>query len=89
MERPELVMSLEVAEHVPRSGEAQFLYNLLSLQPRKVILSWAHIGQGGHFHVNCQARALGGSRAPCKGLPSAAAMCQHRHAAFQSICATL
>ena len=52
------VMSLEVAEHIPRSGEAVFMHNVFSLRPREgVILSWAQLGQGGTFHVNCQTEA--------------------------------
>ena len=48
------VMSIEVAEHVPRSAEARFVHTILSAQPRGVVLSWALPGQGGFHHVNCQ-----------------------------------
>ena len=51
-------MSLEVAEHVPRSGEPRFLHALTSIPTDGVILSWATPGQagggGGARHVNCQ-----------------------------------
>ena len=53
-ERWDWAMALEVAEHVPRSSEAAFMHSLVSLQPRRVLLSWARLGQFGHFHVNCQ-----------------------------------
>ena len=49
------LMSLEVAEHVPRGGEATFMHNVFSTAPRHgVVLSWARPGQGGTHHVNCQ-----------------------------------
>lgn len=56
--RTNWVMSLEVAEHVPRSGEARFLHNVASLPTTGVVMSWASPGQGsgggGAKHVNCQ-----------------------------------
>lgn len=51
------VMSLEVAEHVPRGGEARFMHNLVSLAQVGIVLSWANLGQMGHQHVNCQSGA--------------------------------
>ena len=53
----DVVMSIEVGEHVPRSGEASFMHNLVALRPQKVIVSWAVLGQGGHHHINCQTNA--------------------------------
>ena len=51
-------MSLEVAEHIYRAGEAAFMHALTSLARRGVLLSWARPGQGGGGggakHVNCQ-----------------------------------
>ena len=51
-------MSLEVAEHVPRSGEPQFVHTLASIPTDGIILSWATPGQpgggGGARHINCQ-----------------------------------
>ena len=47
-------MSIEVAEHVPRSGEPMFIHNLLSGVKRAVVLSWARLGQSGHAHRSCQ-----------------------------------
>ena len=56
--RPNWVMSIEVAEHVHRAGEARFVHNLASLPTVGVIMSWATPGQGGGGggakHVNCQ-----------------------------------
>lgn len=48
-------MSLEVAEHLPRSAEPTFVHHLLTKAERGVVLSWAAPLQGGHWHLNCQA----------------------------------
>ena len=49
------VMSLGVAEHLPRSLEPLFVHNLVSPRPRGIVLCcWARVGQTGHHHVNCQ-----------------------------------
>lgn len=58
-QRWDWVMSLEVAEHVPRSGEAVFVHNLLRYAEKGVILSWAppperNRKDNGHHHVSCQ-----------------------------------
>ena len=45
--RTDWVMSLEVAEHVPRIGEARFVHSLTSLATTGIIMSWATPGQGG------------------------------------------
>ena len=54
-------MSLEVAEHIPRAGEAAFMHNLVSPARAGVVLSWARPSQGhgiggGASHPNCQPR---------------------------------
>ena len=53
------VMSIEVGEHVPRSGEPVFMHSLLAqgAAPRGIVLSWAVLGQEGNHHVNCQTNA--------------------------------
>lgn len=43
---------LEVAEHVPREFEQTLLSNVSSACNKKMIMSWATRGQGGHGHVN-------------------------------------
>merc|ERR1712232_715467 len=51
------VLSKEVGEHIPKEGEGAFMDNLVRLaQPNggRIILTWAHPGQGGHGHVNEQ-----------------------------------
>lgn len=50
----EWVMSLEVAEHVPKKYEANFVENLIRHACKGIILSWAVPGQPGHHHVNCK-----------------------------------
>lgn len=52
------VMSLEVAEHIPRAGEPAYIHAMASMAQRGVVLSWAHPGQlgaKGAKHVNTQA----------------------------------
>lgn len=46
------IICLEVAEHIPKDKEEQFLANVF--QANKVIISWAVPGQGGSGHVNEQ-----------------------------------
>jgi len=50
----DVVMSLEVGEHIPAEFEQTFLDNLVVSKPKMVILSWAVPGQVGDGHVNCQ-----------------------------------
>ena len=50
--RSQVVMSLEVLEHVPKSEERKVLDNLIELVQRTLILSWAVPKQGGQHHVN-------------------------------------
>ena len=49
---PSSVLCLEVGEHIPPKHEQQFLENLNNMCDRRLILSWAIPGQGGHHHVN-------------------------------------
>lgn len=50
----DLVLSLEVGEHIPKKYEKIFLDNICNTSDKFVILSWAIPGQGGSGHVNCQ-----------------------------------
>ena len=46
-----------MGEHIPPEGEQAFMDNLVRLaRPGGgiIILTWAHPGQGGFHHVNCQ-----------------------------------
>ncbi len=48
----DIVVSLEVAEHIPAEFEANFLDNLARYAKEGLLLSWAAVGQGGYAHVN-------------------------------------
>ena len=45
-------MSLEVAEHIPKTFEKVYVDNIVRHSKEGIILSWAKIGQGGHSHIN-------------------------------------
>jgi hypothetical protein len=55
LRRPfDYVMALEIAEHVPRSGEAALMHMVVSHARRGVVISWAGLGRDdGHHHTNC------------------------------------
>ena len=46
------IISIEVAEHIPKKYENIYLDNLFRHAKEGIILSWARPGQGGHSHVN-------------------------------------
>lgn len=46
------VMSLEVAEHIPKEYSDVFINNLHLVNKKGIILSWGVPGQKGHSHVN-------------------------------------
>jgi hypothetical protein len=48
------VMSLEVAEHLPKEYEKTFIENLDRHNKCGILLSWARKGQGGYGHFNEQ-----------------------------------
>lgn len=50
----DFVLSLELAEHVPKAYESILLDNIVSHACSGIILSWAVKGQDGHYHVNNQ-----------------------------------
>jgi len=50
----DLVMCLEVGEHIPEKFETIFIENLVRYCSRYLILSWAPPGQKGSGHVNCR-----------------------------------
>jgi cyclopropane fatty-acyl-phospholipid synthase-like methyltransferase len=49
----DVVMSLEVGEHIPKEFEQQFIDNITKHAKKHLIISWAVVGQGGDGHVNC------------------------------------
>lgn len=46
------VISLEVAEHIPKDFEAIYVDNIFRHAKEGIVLSWAWPGQEGHSHVN-------------------------------------
>ena len=50
----DIVISLEVAEHIPKEYEATYINNLCKHTNKYLIISWATPGQGGKGHVNEQ-----------------------------------
>jgi len=48
----DVVMSFEVAEHIPPSRMLVFLHNIANHARYKVVITWAKRGQGGVGHVN-------------------------------------
>ena len=46
------IISLEVAEHIPKKYEAVYLDNIFRHAKEGIILSWAVPGQGGLSHIN-------------------------------------
>lgn len=49
----DMVMSLEVGEHIPQTWETVFLDNLVRNARSHILLSWALDGPFGEGHVNC------------------------------------
>jgi len=50
----DLVLCLEVGEHIPKKYEQIFFDNIRKFVSKDLILSWAIPGQGGNGHVNEQ-----------------------------------
>lgn len=50
----ELVISLEVGEHLPVEFEQIFIDNICNSSSKGILLSWAVEGQGGYGHFNCR-----------------------------------
>ena len=50
----DLVVSLEVGEHIPKQYEEVYLDNIIRAARRNIVLSWAIEGQPGYGHVNCR-----------------------------------
>ena len=48
----DIVLSLEVGEHIPSHFESQFIQNLCTSSRQWIVLSWAVPGQGGVGHFN-------------------------------------
>ena len=52
--KTDMVISLEVGEHIPVEFEQNFIDNVCNFSSKFVIMSWAIEGQGGDGHVNCK-----------------------------------
>jgi len=50
----DMVLSLEVGEHIPVEYESIFIQNLVNHADKMLVLSWAVPGQDGFGHVNCR-----------------------------------
>lgn len=50
--KSKFAICLEVGEHIPKSFESTFVRNITFNTTKKLVLSWAIVGQGGHGHVN-------------------------------------
>lgn len=50
----DLVVCLEVGEHIPAKYEQVFIDNICRVSREYICLSWAIVGQGGTGHVNCR-----------------------------------
>ena len=50
----DLVMSLEVGEHIPKEFEDVFINNIIQHSKKKILLSWGIPKQPGEGHINCQ-----------------------------------
>jgi len=50
----DLVLSLEVGEHIPVEYEGIFIQNLVTHADKMIVLSWAVPNQAGLGHVNCR-----------------------------------
>jgi hypothetical protein len=50
------LLCLEVLEHIPVELEGKAIDNIVRHCDNYLIISWAHIGQNGHGHINCKAK---------------------------------
>lgn len=50
----DVVMCLEVLEHIPKMFEETTLDNLVCHSTDRIVISWAGLDQKGRGHVNCQ-----------------------------------
>lgn len=55
-EKPGYVISIEVGEHIPKEYEEIYINNIVNHAAKNhiIVISWAHEGQAGDGHVNCQ-----------------------------------
>jgi len=70
-ERYDLVISTEVAEHLPESAADTFVDNMCSRAEEWIVFTAAHPGQGGVNHVNCQPKSYWREKFAARGFPVA------------------
>ena len=56
--RYDLVISTEVAEHLPKSGATTFVRNITRTGEKSILFSAAPPGQWGDGHINCQPKSF-------------------------------
>lgn len=66
-DQADMVMSIEVGEHIPPESESIFLDNLTRNSGKYVLLSWALPDQKGDGHVNCQSNKYIIREMKCRG----------------------
>jgi cyclopropane fatty-acyl-phospholipid synthase-like methyltransferase len=54
LDQVDMVMSIEVGEHIPKEFEQTFIDNISNHAKSHIFLSWAIVGQSGLGHINCQ-----------------------------------
>lgn len=54
LKKVDLVMSLEVGEHIPSEFEDHIISKIKNHAKKYIIISWAIEGQGGDGHINCR-----------------------------------
>lgn len=54
LEPVDMVISIEVGEHIPKEFEQTFIDNLTKSASKHLFMSWARPGQHGRGHINCQ-----------------------------------
>eukprot|EP00440_Ansanella_granifera_P031929 gb/GFBE01034654.1/.p1 GENE.gb/GFBE01034654.1/~~gb/GFBE01034654.1/.p1 ORF type:complete len:318 (+),score=54.88 gb/GFBE01034654.1/:1-954(+) len=57
VKRSDWVVSSEVGEHIRHEFEPQVIANLHEHNCKGIVLTWAVLGQGGFWHVNCHSNA--------------------------------
>lgn len=54
----DLVISTEVAEHIPKKYSSLFVQNIVRAARRNILFTASHPGQWGEGHINCQPRGF-------------------------------
>jgi hypothetical protein len=57
MAHPDIVLSLEVGEHIPENEAHRYTHFIMERSPDLIYFSAARPGQGGNGHINLQNKA--------------------------------